>query len=384
MPPRIPRAKPRIKPSKPRADWPLTANSNGQWSKKIRQKVYYFGVWEAPQEAMANYLAVKDELFAGRTPRNQSQATIETLVNAFVRTKTLMVDDGRLAQRTMEEYVAAIHRVCAAVPRTQPLEEVRPADFERLLASFPKTWGLVRRGNEIRRIRVLFNYAHKQGITTTPMRFGEAFRLPSPRDMRLHRQSQPAKLLAVDEVRAMLRLARGNIRAMILLGVNAGYGNHDVGYLRRSHLAGGFATFPRHKTGVNRRTPLWPETLVALEEAARSRPEPANEADADLVFLTRYGSPWTKDDRNNPLSHEIRKLLDQIGVRRRGVNFYALRHTFRTLADDIRDPVAVRGLMGHAPPADDMGHVYQEDLPDWRLQQVTNYVRARLLGGAVL
>ena len=37
------RKKRRRKPAKPCRDFPLTANGNGPWSKKIRGKVHYFG-----------------------------------------------------------------------------------------------------------------------------------------------------------------------------------------------------------------------------------------------------------------------------------------------------------------------------------------------------
>jgi len=40
------RRKPK-KPAKPKR-FPLTANGNGKWSKRINGKVYYFGTWDAP------------------------------------------------------------------------------------------------------------------------------------------------------------------------------------------------------------------------------------------------------------------------------------------------------------------------------------------------
>ncbi len=51
-----------MKPKKPRLDYPLTANGNGQWSKKILGKVYYFGIWANPQAALRNYNRDKDYL----------------------------------------------------------------------------------------------------------------------------------------------------------------------------------------------------------------------------------------------------------------------------------------------------------------------------------
>jgi len=59
----------RKKPKKPHPDFPLTANGNGRWSKKIKGKVYYFGPWADPDGALKRYLDVKDDLLAGRNPR---------------------------------------------------------------------------------------------------------------------------------------------------------------------------------------------------------------------------------------------------------------------------------------------------------------------------
>ena len=45
------------KPSKPRPDFPLYRHASGQWAKKIRGKVHYFGT--EPQGALESYLARK-------------------------------------------------------------------------------------------------------------------------------------------------------------------------------------------------------------------------------------------------------------------------------------------------------------------------------------
>jgi len=78
------RKKPRRKPAKPYREFPLTANGNGQWSKKIRGKVHYFGRWEAPDAALKRSLEVKDDLHAGRRPRPKDGFTLRDLCNHFL------------------------------------------------------------------------------------------------------------------------------------------------------------------------------------------------------------------------------------------------------------------------------------------------------------
>jgi integrase len=112
--------------------------------------------------------------------------------------------------------------------------------------------------------------------------------------------------------------------------------------------------------------------VEAIKQALARRPEPRREEHAALVFLTKYGGPWFKGDTTNPLSAEVRKLLDSLGIDG-ARNFYALRHTFETVGGEAKDQVAVDHIMGHA--RDDMASVYRERISDERLRAVTDHVR---------
>ena len=180
------------------------------------------------------------------------------------------------------------------------------------------------------------------------------------------------------DVRKLLDSAGVQVKAMILLGVNCGLGNSDCANLRFRHvdLKRGWLDFPRPKTGIDRRCPLWPETIKALKLAIDERPTPKSAADQDHVFITKYGLRWVEDgSRNSPLSHEFGKLLKLLGLTQPGRNFYALRHVLETIGGATRDQPAVDAIMGHAPPANDMAAVYREGVDDKRLKAVTGHVR---------
>ena len=80
---------------------------------------------------------------------------------------------------------------------------------------------------------------------------------------------------------------------------------------------------------------------------------------------------WSDD----PVGKEFTKLLSTLKLKRPGLSFYALRHTFATVAGGSRDQVAVDYIMGHTPAADDMAAVYREAIDDERLLAVVEHVR---------
>jgi integrase len=363
------------KPAKPYPEFPLTAHPSGQWCKKIRGKLHYFGKWADPDAALDSYLKQKDDLHAGRKPREQVEGTtVKELCNAFLNAKQALVDSGELSPRTWTDYKDACAEIVAAFGKSRLAEDLDAEDFAALRKRLAKTCGPHRLGKTIQCIRCAFKHAYEAGLLAVPIRFGPGFKRPSKKVLRLHRAEAGPKLFSAEEVRRLLDSASVPMRAMILLGINCGFGNSDCGNLPLSavDLDKAIIDFARPKTGIPRRSPIWVETVEAIRAAIDKRPTPKSEEDAALVFVTKYGESWAKDAADSPITKETRKLLNKLGIDGHR-NFYTLRHTFRTIADEAKDQPAVDFIMGHEVPH--MSSVYRETISDVRLRDVADHVR---------
>ena len=85
------------------------------------------------------------------------------------------------------------------------------------------------------------------------------------------------------------------MQAMILLGINCGFGNVDCARLLLTDIKNDWVSFPRPKTGAIRRCPLWPETVKAIEAALAERKTPKDRAHIDFVFITAHSGSFSKD-----------------------------------------------------------------------------------------
>jgi integrase len=365
-----------MRPDKPRPDFPLFAHRNGQWAKKIRQQTYYFGTWDNPQAAHDAYLDQKEDLQAGREPSKGDGLTVRDLVNHFLTSKKRKLEAGELGERTYQNYYKNCERVLKAFGRTTHVANLRPTDFSRLRADFAKTHGPVALLGDITCTRVLFKYADDN--FRIRVNYGQEFDKPSRSVLRRTRNSRPARMFTAAEIKALLAAAKPQLKAMIYLGVNCGFGNLDCARLPIGAIDfnGGWIDFPRPKTGIARRCPLWPETIKALTEAIGKRPAPITDS-SDSVFLTKYKNTWEpKSTNDDPVGKEFTKLLKELDIHRKGVGFYALRHVFQTIGEKSRDKDAVRAIMGHASDGSDMSAVYNEEpVDDQRLQAVVAYIR---------
>lgn len=378
--------KTRRKPDKPRKDFPLSPAANGQWCKKIKGRIRYFGVWSKPDEAEAEYLRVREYLQAGRRPPTTAVGIrLNDLANRFLNAKRALRDTGELSPRTFVDYHAACGEILTHFGSERLVEDCGPDDFESFRVKASKGRGLHSIAKTVTTTKMLFSFAYANELVEKPIRFGQQFARPSLKSMRIHRARKQdrdgLRMFEAAEIQQLLAAASPQLKAMILLAANGGLGNSDVANLPQSAVRGDWLQFPRVKTGVDRRIPLWPETRQALSEALRTRPRAKDPADDGLCFLTRQGRKWVRFGANGTsivdlVSDALSKLLKKLELKRAGLGFYALRHTFETIAGGCGDQVATSAIMGHV--SDDMSSLYRERIDDDRLLKAVNHVHAWL------
>jgi hypothetical protein len=113
------------KPEKPYRDFPLSPAANGQWCKKIRGQIHYFGVWAAPQAALDRYLSQRDDLHAGRTPRDRDGSTeVGELCNLFLAQmlEKSGADENSISPRTYADY----RETCRKLPVSVAIGQCQP------------------------------------------------------------------------------------------------------------------------------------------------------------------------------------------------------------------------------------------------------------------
>lgn len=377
------------KPDKPYEGFELFPHASGQWAKTILGKQYYFGKWDDWQAALAEYKRKREYLYAGKAPPPDPSdiTTVAQVLNAFHRAKKRAVDLGELTQRSFDDYEAVCDVIAAKLGKDRPIESVSPDDLADLKAAFAKGKGGKRRSpvslkRYIGIARMVFRFANEEYEPALPrqIRYKKSLSNPPAKSLRKARNEVGERMFSAEEIRALLDIAKPQLKAMIYLGINCGFGNHDCASLpiEQVDLRHGWHKYWRPKTQVARRCPLWPETAAALYAVIRDRRE-------GLVFITKYGNPWDQGTRCCPISYEFRKLVTKLEIHRKGVTtFYSLRRTFETIGATAGEQHAVDFIMGHAPESDDMAAVYRQRTFNSSLLKVTEHVRNWLHGSVTI
>ena len=413
----FPRRKPRKRtdrPAPPYVGFPLQPHASGHWSKRIKGRLVYFGRWakreggkliQLPdggnwQTALAKYNTEIHELQAGRLPRTRTfdpdGLTLRNLCNRFLTSKQQRVAAGELEPRSFREYKEATDLLIAECGSHRLVDDLRPEDFESLRSKFTEKWGPHRVGKFVQMTRTVFKFGADSGLVEKAVLYGAGFKKPSKTVMRRHKARSDKKLFTAAEIWQLLdgktvtdksgnskRLAGASVqlRAMILLGINAAFGNTDVGKLPLSAVdfQRGWIEFPRPKTGIERRCPLWPETVDALKAAITARPQPKTDEAKGHLFVTKRGNSWMHGT-TDAVGLEFGKLLRRLGINgRRGLGFYSLRHTFATIGLQTGDRDAVKAIMGHVE--NDVLSEYDEEGPSAeRLIAIVEHVRRWVFG----
>jgi len=377
----------------------------GRWAKKIRGKLHYFGPWghkrggqvvpvddmaASAQQAVDLYQDQRDDLHAGRTPRVKAGGlTVASLCNELLNAKRMLMDTGEIQIRTFANYRVSCDHVVAAFGRNRLVVDLAADDFNKFRSRLAEGRGPVALGNEIRHVRMVLKYAYDAGLIDRPVRFGPQFKGLSKSVLRRERAKNGKRMFEADELRRILTASDSALKALVLLGINCGFGQSNCSNLPQAavNLDTGWIDYPRPKTGIERRCPLWPETVEALRESLVSHPEPKDKADVGLCFLTTHGNRLVRTTEDpvsmsnaDAVGPPFKRLLRKLGINDKR-SFYAIRHTFETIAGESKDQVAVNSIMGHVDNS--MAGVYRERISDERLRTVVETVRDWLFAGDV-
>lgn len=361
------------KPAKPYADFPLTPRADGRWMKRVYGKLRYFT--GSAEQALAQYERLLEEI----EPPAAADPQIRDLCEAFMCAKDADRAAGQLTLCTFKQYHRACQVVVSHFGRLRPLRSLTRQDAESLRERLCRGVGAQSQLDAITQTRVVFKWGFDQEVLGVP--FHLWIRGVDKRVMKRYRATRPRRTFSAEEIRQLLDQANPQLRAMILLAINCGFGNTDVADLTEQwlDLDGGWHHFPRPKTGESRRGKLWPETVVALRLVLSQRPRPKNVADAQRVFITRQRTPYINEARDAAaVSNVFRVLLRRVGITRPGASFYTLRHVHETIGGGCCDQVAVNLSMGHADPS--MAAKYRDHVADARMVDLADHIHRWLFG----
>jgi integrase len=356
--------------------------ASGRWCKVFSGKRYYLCKTEEDEDGSKSY-----DLFVLRKHEAETGAKIQGLSDDSIKVADIAdqwcqrmqdrVNSGERSQRTLDEYIATGQFVIDHFGKARNADSLSPGDFGKLRSKLAERYGINGLNKRIVQVRTMFNFAFEEELIDKPVKYGQSFDQPDAKALRKHRRSDGSKDYTADEIRSMLKESNSTRRAMILLGVNCGLGNSDIADLKTANLdlKKGWLDYPRAKTEVERRCPIWPETIAAITKSMQQRPKSPD----GLVFVSVNGQDYRDDQRTGwRVTGEFRQVLKKVAIED-GRGFYGLRRTFQTIAEECGDIVAVRAIMGHADREDDMSARYRQRITDERLQRAVDTVRAWLL-----
>ena len=168
-----------------RKSFPLTPHRNGQWCKRVKGTVHFFGVLGDRKAAQEEWLRCKDDLLAGRPkpPKDDEDdsSTLDVALNEFLKAKEEAVERGELSRVQFGHYQRTCATMIDRLGRYTRLEDLKANDFARLRAVLGEGCGLLATKNKILWVRSICKWCYESDIIDRPIKYGPEFKIP-PRE----------------------------------------------------------------------------------------------------------------------------------------------------------------------------------------------------------
>ncbi len=366
------------KKRKTRSDkFPLTLHPTGQFCKKIKGKLYYFGTDK--KAALERYLEQAAFLHTGKgaKPESSNNLSLKTLCNLYMDHQASRTAIGEIKPRQVYDQTRLLRDFVRYIGPNRIISSISTIDlqnYRKKLVKAGKAPNTI--NNHISAVKAMYHWAMDNEVIDAIPNLKAIKKISVPKTER--------PIFSITQIGKLLNEADTQMKAMVFLGLNCGFGCTDCAELRWENLDFKKARvfFPRGKTGIGRNLPLWPETIDTLKNIPKS---------GDLIFYTSRGNPWVrmikgvdkagrqKHTKENAVSKKFSKLLKKAKIKtEKGVGFYTLRRTAATLAAKSGDPFAVQRLLGHADLK--MATTYVQDISE-QTDRVINNSRKLIIQG---
>jgi integrase len=334
---------------KTRSDkFPLTLHPTGQYCKKIRGHIYYFG--SDKKEALQSYL---DQAIFLHGYDNNSQISangnmlLKQLCDMYLKYQHTKLLAKNLSARHYNDQIGSLNKLMDFLGESCKIKNISTLSLQNYKRRLQKHYGSVCRLNlHISIMKAMFHWARKNDILKNIPNIDAI-----SRGKVIH---QDRFTFSSEQIKKLLVFSDIKMKAMIWLGLNCGFGCTDCACLKWTDLDldNARVKLSRRKTGIYRDLPLWPETIASLQKIPRK---------GSFVFYTNRCNPYiqtlVKIDMNgaekyttlNLITTKFSRLIKKTGINvPKGTGFYSLRRTAATIAARSGDPFAVQRLLGHA------------------------------------
>lgn len=330
---------------KTRSDkFPLTLHKTGQYCKKIKGKIYYFG--KDKKLALERYQEHASMLYNNRNriTHKNFDMTLKGLSDLYLQHQLSRVQSGELTAAHYTDQSKCLRQFINSLGQYVKIKDILTLDLQKYRRQIKKRYSSQRMNLNISVMKAMFHWAKKNDILTVIPNIDAVSRCKIDHQQRM--------IFTSEQIQRLLENANVQMQAMIWLGLNCGFGCKDCAQLLWDNLdlEKNRVYLPRGKTGVLRDLPLWPETIDALNKVPRR---------GNLVFYTKHGKPMIsvrctgignarKYTSTNMVTTQFSRLIKRAGLEvPKGTGFYGFRRTAATLAARSGDPFAVQRLLGH-------------------------------------
>jgi hypothetical protein len=181
--------------------FPLTLHATGQYCKKIRGRLFYFG--KDADVALERYLDQRDYLLAGRVPPSMGEATLGIALDQFLSAKKLAEQTGEIGERSYRDYEQTCERI-AKLGTMRPLSSFDETDMQRLRKLLARgkngPIGPTTLRNELTRARMVFLYINDY-LVTKRIPYRKELRSPNRREFRKLANERGPRMFDAKQIR---------------------------------------------------------------------------------------------------------------------------------------------------------------------------------------